>query len=58
MIARNQSSLKCRINGSLMGGNNYPVVMPDGNIYSLSGLESTGSETKFRCPKTGKSYKK
>lgn len=38
MIMRNQSSLQCRINNSLMNGNNYPVVLPNGNVYSYSGL--------------------
>ena len=38
MVMRNQSSLKCRINNSVMGGNNHPIMLPNGHIYSLSGL--------------------
>ena len=58
MIMRNQSSILCPINKSLIQGNNYPIVLPNGNIYSSSGLNQVSTESKYRCPKTGKSYKK
>ena len=56
MLQKNQSSLICKINGSVMDDKNYPIVLPDGHVYSLSGLEETGTQTKFICPRTGKKY--
>jgi len=38
LLTRNQSSLICRLNGSVMDHDNYPMILPSNQIYSLSGL--------------------
>jgi hypothetical protein len=38
---KNESSLICRINGSLMNEVNYPIMLPSREVYSLSGLKET-----------------
>ena len=38
MITKHESSIICRINGSLMSESNPPIALPNGQVYSLSGL--------------------
>jgi macrophage erythroblast attacher len=41
MLTKEGSSLKCRVNGSIMDEENYPVVLPSKHIYSISALSAS-----------------
>ena len=58
MVLQNASSLICRINWSLMNEQNYPIVLPNGQIYSLSGLQSTSKNGKYYCMISQKWFRK
>lgn len=57
MLTKESSSLKCRINNTIMDEENYPVALPSGHIYSISGLTATApSEHEYWCPVTQTRY--
>jgi macrophage erythroblast attacher len=58
MLTKEASMLKCRINQSIMDEKNYPVALPNGHIYSISGLSQTEREGCYYCPITNTSYVK
>lgn len=51
------STLVCAITGRLMDADNYPLVLPNGNVYSRDAIDrmvkSTGLIT---CPRTGEQF--
>ena len=58
MLTKEESSLKCRVNGSIMDNENYPVVLPSKHIYSYSALKASATEEEFKCELTDTYYKK
>lgn len=41
-----------------MDHENYPVCLPNGQIYSISGLKSTSLDNKYYCFSTNTWYDK
>lgn len=58
MLTKESSSLKCRINQSIMDEENYPVALPSGNIYSVSGLNASSEDEQYYCINTETWYPK
>ena len=52
---RESSYLVCRITGDIMDENNYPMVLPNGQIYCKNVLEKMADENDgvIHCIKTG-----
>lgn len=52
------SILVCRITGERMDADNPPMVLPNGNVYSLNGLKKFAGEgsAKAKCPRTGAEF--
>lgn len=57
-LTKSVSSLKCRINHSIMDEVNYPVALPSGHVYSISGLRETELEGGYYCLVTQTVYAK
>lgn len=38
--------------------NNFPILLPNGQIYSETGLESTKKKGKYECKMSKKYYRK
>lgn len=55
---KNESSLICRIDGSLMDESNYPVVLPNGQVYGIGGLRAGERNGKYFCWVEKKWYRK
>ncbi len=58
MLTKEASCLKCRVNGSIMDNENYPVALPSSHIYSLSTLTASEEEDRYYCSVTETFYKK
>ena len=58
MLTKESSTLKCRINQSIMNEENYPLALPSGNIYSVSGLNETSKDEFYFCMNTETWYPK
>ncbi len=50
------SKLVCRITGQLMDDRNPPMVLPNGNVYSLKGVESISKEGVLTDPRTNEQF--
>lgn len=52
--------LRCRITGKMMSENDPPMALPNGQVFSLSGLKSTIIDKKnnsiVKCPVSGESF--
>ena len=51
------SCLVCRITGEIMNEDNPPMVLPNGNVYSLTGLRSLLDRGMVTCPRTGEVFR-
>lgn len=58
MLTKEGSCLKCRVNGSIMDHENYPVVLPSKYIYSSSALSASEVDEQYYCAVTETYYKK
>eukprot|EP00730_Choanoeca_flexa_P019943 TRINITY_DN9753_c0_g1_i3.p1 TRINITY_DN9753_c0_g1~~TRINITY_DN9753_c0_g1_i3.p1 ORF type:complete len:405 (+),score=64.42 TRINITY_DN9753_c0_g1_i3:85-1215(+) len=55
---RAQSVLVCRLTGQVMSDTNYPMMLPNGNVYSYEGLaEQQRRNDCITCPRTQSVYK-
>ncbi|EGC35819.1 hypothetical protein DICPUDRAFT_151775 [Dictyostelium purpureum] len=55
---QSHSSLVCRISGEIMNDENYPMVLPNGNVYSKNSLvEMREKQGKIIDPRTGDEFK-
>ena len=52
LLTKEGSYLKCRVNGSIMNHENYPVALPSKHIYSISALMSSETEEEYYCELT------
>jgi macrophage erythroblast attacher len=55
---RQQSFLLCRISGSVMGDDDPPLALPNGNVYSTSALKAQASANggRVRDPRSGEVF--
>lgn len=58
MLTREGSCLICRVNGSIMDHENYPVALPSKYIYSVSALGQTEKKDEYYCAVTETYYPK
>ncbi|KYQ90022.1 lissencephaly type-1-like protein [Tieghemostelium lacteum] len=55
---KSHSSLVCRITGEIMNEDNYPMVLPNGNVYSKNALTEMKEKTnKITDPRTQEEFK-
>lgn len=47
------TKMRCRITGKLMGEDDPPMALPNGQVYSVSGLEAIAQGEIVKCPATG-----
>lgn len=50
------TKLLCRITGKIMDDHNPPMVLPNGNVYSLKGLESICFNGTITDPRSEEAY--
>jgi macrophage erythroblast attacher len=52
------SCIVCRISGEIMDENNYPMMLPNGNVYSYKSLKEMADKNNniVTCIRTGESY--
>lgn len=52
------SSLVCRISGSVMNENNPPMILPNGRVYCRQSLEEMAAKSngKINCPMTNQTF--
>ena len=50
------TKIRCRLTGKLMTEDDPPMALPNGQVYSLSGLKSVLTGEMVRCAVSGKSY--
>ncbi|KAJ3103932.1 GID complex subunit containing RING finger motif [Phlyctochytrium planicorne] len=51
------SCLVCRVSGAIMNEDNPPMVLPNGNVYSLKSLEELSKKTGvITCPRTNDQF--
>ena len=58
MLTKEGSSPNCRVNGSVMDHENYPMMLPSKHIYSISALRASETSEEYYCAITDTSYKK
>eukprot|EP00475_Leptophrys_vorax_P018812 TRINITY_DN25691_c0_g1_i4.p1 TRINITY_DN25691_c0_g1~~TRINITY_DN25691_c0_g1_i4.p1 ORF type:complete len:417 (+),score=95.28 TRINITY_DN25691_c0_g1_i4:128-1252(+) len=52
-----RSHLVCAISGRIMDGDNLPMALPNGQVYSSRAIKQASQSGVFTCPKTNATYK-